>query len=411
MNVGVIGCGTAGPAAAIFLARAGHRVTILERAPSLHPVGAGLLIQPTGMLVLARLGVLDALLSLGHRVERLHGVTPRGRVILDLAYRDRRHDLFGLGLHRGALFASLLHAMHPEHIDVHCGVQALAIESIGSRPLVRDTRKHLHGPFDLLIVADGARSSLRPSSLHARVRAYPYGALWFVAEDPADRYARTLAQVYKGTRRMIGFLPTGRATPDGPPLVSLFWSARIDEVDALHDRGIDAWKADVRAVTDRADPLLEQIDDTRQLIAATYHDVVMRRSIDFTHGPVVYLGDAAHAMSPQLGQGANLALVDAMALAACIDADPNIRSALHRFEHERRRTISYYQFASRWLTPIFQSGCEFLAPLRDLGMGPMCRFGWTRRQMLDALTGVKTGLAPWARTEPPTMKIDDFPPE
>lgn len=406
MHVGIVGCGTAGPAAAIFLARAGHRVTILERAPTLKPLGAGLLIQPTGMLVLGRLGVLDSLLRLGDRIERLRGITTRGRPVLDLAYRDLRDDLFGLGVHRGALFTSLMRALHSLHIDTRCGVQAIAIESIGSRPLVRDARKVLHGPFDLLIVADGARSALRPASVQARVKAYPYGALWFVAEDLDQQFSGTLAQVYRGTRRMVGFLPSGRASADSPPLVSLFWSTRLDDADSIHDRGIDAWKADVRALTDQAEPILEQIDDTRQLILAAYHDVVLKRPYDFLHGPVVYLGDAAHAMSPQLGQGANLALVDAMTLADSLDSTPNLRAAIEQYARLRRASTSYYQFASRWLTPIFQSGLEPIAPARDLVMGAMCRIKWTRRQMLESLTGVKTGLMPWRVKTPPRIVFD-----
>lgn len=410
MHVGIVGCGTAGPAAAIFLARAGHRVTVLERAPSLLPVGAGLLIQPTGMLALARLGVLEELLSLGSRVERLHGVTTSSRTILDLAYRDLREDLFGLGLHRGALFASLFSAMHAEGVEIRCGVRALAIESIGARPLVRDTDGAVHGPFDLLVVADGARSSLRPVSLNARERVYPYGAMWFVAQDPSNQYAGVLAQVYQGTSRMIGFLPTGRAAaaaPGGaapPPLVSLFWSIRLDAVDELRRCGIEAWKTQVRTLTDRADPILDQIHDTSQLLPAAYHDVVMPRCVDFSRGPVVFLGDAAHAMSPQLGQGANLALVDAMTLAECVDAHPDLRRSLAEFDRLRHANIRYYQFASRWLTPLFQSGYEFLTPLRDLAMGPMCRMGWTRRRMLESLVGVKTGLMPWATRPAPRLR-------
>lgn len=406
MHVGIVGCGTAGPAAAIFLARAGHRVTLLERAVTLRPIGAGLLIQPTGMLVLARLGVLDQLLSLGARIDRLHGVTTRGRAILDLAYRDLREDQFGLGLHRGALFAALLHAMQAEDVEIHTNIQAIAIESIGSRALVRDSRTALHGPFDLLIVADGARSALRPASLHASVRQYPYGALWFVAEDTANEYGGVLAQVYCGTSRMIGFLPTGRATSGSPRLVSVFWSLRVADADTIHERGVDAWKDEVRAVTNRAEPILEQIEDTRELILAAYHDVVMRRPCDFVHGPVVYLGDAAHAMSPQLGQGANLALVDAMTLADCVESATNIRTALAEYVRRRRANVAYYQFASRWLTPVFQSGLDWTSPVRDRVMGPMCRFGWTRRQMLEALAGVKTGMMPWKRGEAPRMKVE-----
>ncbi len=401
MRVCVAGCGTAGPAAALFLARAGHTVTIFERAAALNPVGAGLLIQPTGMAVLSQLGVLDELLQLGHRIERLYGATTAGRPVLDLHYRDLRADLFGLGLHRGALLGTLMRAVHAAGITVRCASELTAIRPAGGgggrEAIVADAAGQAHGPFDLVIIADGARSSLRPDGCRARVRQYPFGALWFVGQDTSRTFTGTLWQAYHGTGRMLGFLPTGRVTADGPPLTSMFWSIALDRAAAVHAAGLDAWKRDVLAMTPLAAPLLEQVTDTRQLITAGYYDVVARRTFDLTNGAVVCLGDAAHAMSPQLGQGANLALVDAMVLAGCLSEEHNLPAALERFDAVRRPGVRYYQFASRWLTPIFQSDLEAVAPLRDMFMGPMCRLPLLRGQMLESLVGIKTGIMPWSR--------------
>ena len=68
MKAAVVGCGTAGPAAALWLARQGHEVRVLERSPELLPVGAGLLLQPLGLCALARLGVLPEVLE--HAADR-----------------------------------------------------------------------------------------------------------------------------------------------------------------------------------------------------------------------------------------------------------------------------------------------------------------------------------------------------
>ena len=357
MRVAVLGCGTGGPAAALLLARAGHHVEIFERAPSLGPVGAGILLQPTGMAVLDRLGLLERVLEAGSRVDHLHGVTCDGRLVMDLRYGDLDPGLFGLGLHRGDLFAALHGAVCAEGIPVHAG-----------REITR--REELDG-FDLIVAADGARSTARGwhPELVRRARPYPWGAVWAIVEDPGDRYAGALAQVYRGTRAMLGFLPTG------PGRVSLFWSLPVSEpvpaVDELRQR--------IRALTDRADPILERLET---ILPAHYHDVVLRR----LHAPgIAFVGDAGHAMSPQLGQGANLALVDAACLADHLHDLPAYSAA-------RRAPLRYYGWASRLMTPVFQSRLGLLGPVRDRLFHPVTRIPFVRRQSLLSMAGRKTGL-------------------
>src|SRR5687768_7418032 len=98
LSVAVIGCGSAGPAAALLLARLGHRVELYERAPALTPVGAGFLLQPPGMAVLAELGLLDEVLAFGSPVRRLVSETRGGRRLLDLGYDELAPGRFGLGV-------------------------------------------------------------------------------------------------------------------------------------------------------------------------------------------------------------------------------------------------------------------------------------------------------------------------
>lgn len=416
MDVAVIGAGTAGPAAALMLARAGASVALFEAVADPGPVGAGLLIQPTGMAVLARLGLADEVLGRAARVERLRGTSHAGRsrpgrVVMDLAYSDLRPGLFGAGVHRGSLFSALFNALVPAGVAVHTGRPVARLER------APDGRYRLagvedEGPFDLVIVADGARSGLRDQV--GRVRRadpYPWGALWFIGVDSDGRYQGALTQEYRDTREMLGTLPSGRVDDDDPaPRVSLFWSLRADAVDAARRAGLSAWRDRALALSPRAAPLLEQVEDMDELLAAIYHDVVMGPcwTADERAGAVV-LGDAAHAMSPQLGQGANLALVDAAALVDALIDDGALRkpsalpAALADYEASRARNLGYYQLASRWLTPVFQSDHAWVAAFRDLLMGPSCRLPWIRRQMLESLAGTKTGLLSAGPLPPPLL--------
>ena len=366
-RIAIVGCGTAGPAAALFLHRAGHDVEIFERAPVLGPVGAGLLVQPTGMAVLDRLGLAEEVAARGARVDRLHGETHRGRLVMDLRYADLRPGLHGTGIHRGELFGVLHDAVTAEGIPVHLG---------------RAVQRADLGGHELIVAADGARSTLRGNTaLVRRARPYPWGALWAILEDPDDRFGGVLSQVYRGTREMVGFLPSGRGR------VSLFWS----QLAEAPRPDLATLTARIHALAPRAAPLLEQLTDPAQLLWAGYHDVVLR---SFHEGNLVALGDAAHAMSPQLGQGANLALMDAAALHDALAAHPgDLPRALRAYEDARRPSIRFYQRASRALTPLFQSRLGFLGPPRDLLMQPVVRaLPPLRRESLRSLAGVKTGL-------------------
>lgn len=395
MRIGVVGCGTAGQAAAIHLARAGHHVTVFERTPQLGPVGAGILLQPTGLRVLNELGVGDQIARLSSPVHRLSGLNLRGRTVLDVRYGDREPGLFGLGVNRGSLFSTLLDRMNQLRIEIRTGVdvRSYAQPRHGVVEIFDGARRSL-GHFELIIIGDGARSSLRAQSgLVRRATRYPWGAMWFVATDPDEEFAGVLQQYYHGTKGMVGFLPSGRSAVDSPSTVSVFLSVRIDEAGVIRQRGLGEFASRVRALTDRAETVLSQISDIAQVITASYHDVVLSRVFD---GRVIFLGDAAHAMSPQLGQGANLALMDASELAKQLAEVSDVDVAIDRYDRARRANVRYYQWASRWLTPVFQSGLTPVGVVRDALMGPMSRAPIFRSLMLDSLVGIKTGVMPWS---------------
>ncbi len=391
LDVAVIGCGTAGAAAALFLARAGHRVAVFERVPEPGPVGAGILVQPTGQAVLARLGLLDQVRDRAAPVTRLLSVRRSGRAVVDLAYDELPGAAaVGLGTHRGLLFQVLFDAIAAEPgiaLRVGCDVEAIAPPVRGRRALVGANGEAL-GDFDLVVVAGGADSGRLTAELGARVTRYSWGALWLVARDPEGAFAGCLHQVVDGARRMIGLLPTGRAPGSDLPVVSLFWSVRVDRAAALREGGLARWREEVLALEPRAAPVVQQLGGMDQLLLARYFDVRMRR----WHGEgLAALGDAAHATSPQLGQGANLALWDAMVLADSI-AGAGLAGGLAAYSRARRAHLRYYQLATRWLTPLFQSDSRVGGWLRDWFLPLANHFGPTHRLMLETMAGVRRGF-------------------
>lgn len=390
LSVGIVGAGFAGTAAALFLAERGHQVTLYEEAEKPEPRGAGILMQPSGLAVLADLGLLEGALARGSRIESLVCQTPAGRRVLDLSYRRLYDGWFGLGMHRGALFELLHRQLSPRGVKLVTGasIRASRLSTRGIRPIFANgTEPDEH---ELLVVADGARSALRRGLPGARVTPYPWGARWFVGQDPGRTFEGSLHQVADGTTTLLGFLPCGLGPERAGevPLVSLFWSLPVADF-AGRDFELSRWKERVLELEPRAALLLEQIDRAEQLLPASYFDVVLPR---FDAERLVFIGDAAHATSPQLGQGTNLALEDARVLAACVSGCRELAGGLARFSALRRAHVRYYQQSSWGLTPFVQSDFSALGGLRDLVMGQLCRFPPTERLMLTTLAGVQTGF-------------------
>jgi 2-polyprenyl-6-methoxyphenol hydroxylase-like FAD-dependent oxidoreductase len=398
LDIGIIGCGTAGPAAALFLAEQGHDVTIYERVEAPRAVGAGIILQPTGQAVLKRLGVFEHVNERGARLDGLIVHRENGKTLIELSYGSVSERYYGLGIHRGVLFEALFNAVkrHPR-IKLLLGVTGDGlVRAANKRFFMQDEHGQRFGPHDLIIAADGAKSRFRDDTgLLRSADPYPWGALWYLADDPERRFNGKLYQTVSGTRRMLGMLPTGR----GPELdgsgaqtnkVSLYWSIAVDQVESFRRTGFEAWKAEIRELRDDADFVLDQIESPEQLLFSQYHDVVMS---PWHTRAVVHLGDSAHATSPQLGQGANLALWDAMVLADAIAEEPSeLVRALSNYSRLRRSHLGYYQFATRALTPFFQSNHDALGVLRDWFMPIASRVPFVNRAMVLGMTGTMAGF-------------------
>jgi len=351
-------------------------VRLFERAPQLSPLGSGLLLQPPGLAILDDLGLLEPALRHGARILELDGRTRTGRRVLRLDYRDWTPGSFGLGMHRGALWHLLEQRARAEGIGIEAGREiADAAELAG---------------HDLVLLACGARAPIRGTlGFRDRTRMYRWGALWTTVAMPADWKADTLAQRFDGTERMMGILPVGLDAAGRGPWVTLFWSERLDRVDALRARGFDAWKAEALQLWPEARAIIEAIRGFDAFTTAAYADV---RVTPWSRGNLALIGDIAHGTSPQLGQGATLALLDASALADALAAHPTVEAALPAYARARRAHARYYQWSSRMLTPFFQAEGRVIGALRDAFMGPAGRLPILRNEFLATLTGHKSGI-------------------
>lgn len=360
LHIAVCGAGPAGLAAALALARLGHRITVLERFARAQPLGSGLILQPTGLAVLDWLGLGDRIRGLGARIERMQGqLAGSGRVVLDVRYAALG-EARGLAVHRAALFNVLHDALAAAGIAVETSSE---ISGLDQTTLILNQGRR-EGPFDLVVDALGSRSPLIPhAAAPDRRRPLAYGAVWASLPWPGAPFdPHALEQRYRRASVMAGVLPIGRQREAEPLQAAFFWSLKTADVPRWRDEGLDRWKERVRGVWPETAGLLDTITGIGQMIPAAYDHHTL--PLPFGRN-LVFVGDSAHATSPQLGQGANMALMDVHALALALEQHGDVRVAIEAYARQRRFHVKLYQAMSWLFTPFYQSDSTVLPLLRD----------------------------------------------
>ncbi|MFU8849780.1 FAD-dependent monooxygenase [Micromonospora sp. SL1-18] len=326
----VIGAGIGGLSAAVGLHRKGWQVTVLERVATFGPVGAGLVLQANGLRCLDTLGLGGAVRDRGR--EDMSGGARRsdGRWITRIGAGELAHGLgtAAVGVHRAALHEILLGAL-PEGA-VETGAEVTAVTADGDITY-RSRNGLVRTRADLVVGADGIHSTVRR-------------LLWPDAAGP----------VRVGVTAWRGVTPAW----DGDLVVAVSWDRGAEfGMVPLIDGRVYWYGAVNTAPTQPAVDELTQVharfgnwhDPIPAVISAT--DTVLRDELacldepltTYVKGRVALLGDAAHAMTPHLGQGANQALEDAVVLAAVADRP----DGLVAYDRQRRPRSQRVAKASR----------------------------------------------------------------
>lgn len=368
IDITVLGMGIGGLSFAVAVARLGHKVTIVDRMQTPGPVGSGFVLQPTGLEVLRRLGLGEAVDARGAVIRRMLGIVrPSDRVVLDIGYPDGGH---GLAIQRGALFDILVSAARQAGVAFRFGINVTGVELDGPpRPTALSMERM--PACDLVVDAMGGRSPTCDERESMR-----YGALWAtVPWDEACPFAEdVLEQRYHQASSMAGVLPVGTMRDGAARMATVFWSVR-------NGRGHDDWQREAAELWPEMRPLLARA----MPVHAVYRHHTRRPVV---RPGVIRIGDAWHSTSPQLGQGANMALIDALSLACAIEETDSIAQAFRLHVGRRRLHVSTYQAMSRLLTPFYQSDGDALPLLRDHVTAPLIgRKGPVRRIVSKLVTG------------------------
>jgi 2-polyprenyl-6-methoxyphenol hydroxylase-like FAD-dependent oxidoreductase len=335
-HVLIAGGGIGGLTLACALRRLGIRATVLERAEMLRPVGAGLTVQMNAMLALRHLELADAVAEAGAPLTSGAVLNASGSVLSGLVSSSLQRE-FGvpmIGIHRARLQAVLLARAGEAH--VRTGQAVTRHHDDGQRVTVElSDGSTLTG--DVLVGADGLHSAVRRELLGDTPLRYSGYTSWRgVAQAGALVRPGATSETW-GPGARFGIVPIGQG--------EVYWFATRnapaggrDEPGQVHahlGELFGGWHAPIR-------DLLEATPEENILRTDIHDRLPVRR---WSRGRVTLLGDAAHPMTPNMGQGGCQAIEDAVVLAECLAREADVPAALAVYE--RRRVERANQFVSR----------------------------------------------------------------
>jgi 2-polyprenyl-6-methoxyphenol hydroxylase-like FAD-dependent oxidoreductase len=344
----VVGAGIGGLAAAIALEQAGVEPIVIERAPELREAGFGLVLAANAVTALRRLGMGDEVAACGTRVARAQVRNPRGDLLTELDYRALGWETYGVL--RSDLQRVLLEA-------VPAGCLRLGTVCVGATEdglVLLDGEDAQEG--EVVVGADGLRSSVRASLFGNEPLRYGGHRAWRAGTRFEHELVRESFVEVWGVGGGFGFGPAGEGR--------VYWYCfeAVPETAPALDAPREQF---LRRYGDWFDPIPALIESTDPAVIEPTFTYDRRPRRSWGRGRVTLLGDAAHPMKPNIGQGAAQALEDAVVLGACLAGATDPEAAFREYERRRAPRANAVVRASRRAGRAAELRWRYGARLRD----------------------------------------------
>ena len=371
-QITIVGGGIGGLTAALALRRHGFRIQVVEQATEYKPVGAGITIQINAMQALQHIGMAESVAAAGNALQRLVLRFSTGKIIFKTDMAPLIEEFGGqfIGIHRAKLQEALACELSPDELKLGFCVQT--VTEVDDR-LILTAADGAEITSDAVIGADG---------LHSRVRGHLWGeetlrysglTSWRGILDDPEITPREEVGEYWGASSIFGYVPLG----DG----KLYWfTTQRTEAGGRNDGDprdallpiFTKWEGPAKALIEKTEP--------QAIIRTDIYDRPPR--FPWGRGRLTLLGDAAHPMMPNLGQGGCQAIEDGVVLAATLAAAHQVEPAFRDYEKRRHKRTRQIVRSSRMFSSLAH-GNNFLMRFVRSRIFPFLPTSVRERQMRE----------------------------
>ncbi len=348
-DTAIIGAGIGGLSAAVALQQLGLKVKVLERASELKEMGAGIVLSANAIKVLEKLGLADQVRQAGSPVKKAEIRTPDGQLIVEMPVhmQAERYGTYSYLLYRPELQRILYEKLDPNTVVL--GKKFLQLEQDPEKitSFFEDGETLDSG---LLIGADGVHSRVRQYVMEeSKLRYSGFTAVRGISNYEDVRFPAELGGGFEawGNGKRFGFSHLGKGR--------VFWFAAINTPQGSLVKGENKRHLALQQFKGWWEPIADVIDSTKEENILV-HEIFDRKPLKKWHkGRVTLLGDAAHPMLPNLGQGGAQAMEDALILARYLkECFQEVEEAYSLYEQERIPRVTKIIKGSRMMARMMQ---------------------------------------------------------